>query len=57
MSTFIETTEGHDFTLGLQSIKRIATADDIAAVIAFLTSDAAGWITGDVIHVDGGSKL
>lgn len=57
MSTFIETKEGHDFTLGLQSIKRIATADDIAAVIAFLTSDAAGWITGDVIHVDGGSKL
>jgi 3-oxoacyl-[acyl-carrier protein] reductase len=26
-------------------------------VIAFLASDNARWITGDTIHVDGGSKL
>jgi 3-oxoacyl-[acyl-carrier protein] reductase len=25
--------------------------------VAFLASDAARWITGDTIHVDGGSKL
>jgi 3-oxoacyl-[acyl-carrier protein] reductase len=26
-------------------------------VIVFLASDAARWITGDTIRVDGGSKL
>jgi NAD(P)-dependent dehydrogenase (short-subunit alcohol dehydrogenase family) len=26
-------------------------------VVAFLASDDARWITGDSIHVDGGSKL
>jgi 3-oxoacyl-[acyl-carrier protein] reductase len=29
----------------------------VASVIAFLASDQARWITGDTIHVDGGSKL
>jgi 3-oxoacyl-[acyl-carrier protein] reductase len=27
-----------------------------ASVVAFLASDDARWITGDTIHVDGGSK-
>jgi 3-oxoacyl-[acyl-carrier protein] reductase len=31
--------------------------NDIAGVIAFLASDNARWITGDTIHLDGGSKL
>ena len=31
--------------------------DDVASVIAFLASDDARWITGDVIAADGGSKL
>lgn len=57
MSTFVHTQEGHDFTLGIQSLKRVATAGDIASVIAFLAGDGASWVTGDVIHVDGGSKL
>ena len=29
----------------------------VASVIAFLASDEARWITGDIIAVDGGSKL
>jgi NAD(P)-dependent dehydrogenase (short-subunit alcohol dehydrogenase family) len=57
MSNFTKTDAGRDYTLGLQSLKRLADPDDIGAVIAFLASDQARWITGDTIHVDGGSKL
>jgi NAD(P)-dependent dehydrogenase (short-subunit alcohol dehydrogenase family) len=35
----------------------VAQPDDIAPVVAFLASDDARWITGQTVHVDGGSKL
>ncbi len=35
-------------------MQRYATADEIAATIAFLASDAAAYITGQSIRVDGG---
>jgi NAD(P)-dependent dehydrogenase (short-subunit alcohol dehydrogenase family) len=57
MSSFAKTDAGRDFTLGMQALKRVAQPDDIGDVIAFLVSDAARWITGDTIRVDGGSKL
>jgi NAD(P)-dependent dehydrogenase (short-subunit alcohol dehydrogenase family) len=57
MSSFTKTEAGRDFTLSLQALKRLAQPDDIAAVVAFLASEEARWITGDSIHVDGGSKL
>jgi 3-oxoacyl-[acyl-carrier protein] reductase len=57
MSSFARTDAGRDFTLGLQAMKRVAQPQEIADVIAFLASDAARWITGDTLRVDGGSKL
>jgi NAD(P)-dependent dehydrogenase (short-subunit alcohol dehydrogenase family) len=57
MSSFTKTDSGLDFTLGMQAMKRLAQPDDIGDVVAFLASDAARWISGDTIRVDGGSKL
>jgi NAD(P)-dependent dehydrogenase (short-subunit alcohol dehydrogenase family) len=37
--------------------RRIASAEEVASVIAFLASDAASYITGQDIVVDGGSGL
>ncbi len=33
---------------------RMGSADDIAEAVAFLVSDAAGYITGETLHVNGG---
>jgi 3-oxoacyl-[acyl-carrier protein] reductase len=57
MSNFTKTDAGRDFALGMQALKRLARPDDIGGVVAFLASEGARWITGDTIHVDGGSKL
>src|ERR1700722_16222488 len=57
MSSFAKTEAGREVTLGMQALKRMAQPDDIAPVVVFLASDDARWITGDSIHVDGGSKL
>ncbi|MDP5007738.1 MAG: SDR family oxidoreductase [Glaciimonas sp.] len=57
MSAFVRTDAGRDSVLDMQALKRIAQPDDIAAVVAFLASDAARWINGDILQADGGSKL
>jgi 3-oxoacyl-[acyl-carrier protein] reductase len=57
MSNFTKTESGRDIVLGMQALKRIGRPEDVADVVAFLASDAARWITGASIPVDGGSKL
>jgi 3-oxoacyl-[acyl-carrier protein] reductase len=43
-----------DAFLNLIPLRRAGTAEDVANVVAFLVSDQAGYITGQVIQVDGG---
>ncbi|MDX6507565.1 MAG: 3-oxoacyl-[acyl-carrier protein] reductase [Gaiellaceae bacterium] len=43
---------GH-FLAGL-AIKRMGTPQDLAEMLAFLVSDKGEWITGQIIHVNGG---
>jgi 3-oxoacyl-[acyl-carrier protein] reductase len=38
-------------------LKRPGTPNDVAAVVSFLASDAAEYITGQVIHCDGGMLM
>jgi NAD(P)-dependent dehydrogenase (short-subunit alcohol dehydrogenase family) len=36
---------------------RVGSPDEVAALVAFLASDEAGWITGDRVSIDGGRAL
>lgn len=42
----------HQIPLG-----RMASPEEVAAVVRFLVSDAAGYVTGEVIRVDGGMAM
>jgi len=57
MSNFTKTEAGREVALGMLALKRLGKPEDVADVVAFVASDAARWITGASIPVDGGSKL
>jgi NAD(P)-dependent dehydrogenase (short-subunit alcohol dehydrogenase family) len=44
----------YDFVQSLQAIPRRGMASDIAPAVAFLASEEAAWVTGQMLVVDGG---
>lgn len=46
--------EGQAQLVGRIHTRRLGTPDDIAAAAAFLTAQDAGWISGQILSVDGG---
>jgi NAD(P)-dependent dehydrogenase (short-subunit alcohol dehydrogenase family) len=53
----IKTNQRRERASAMQAFKRLAQPEEIGGVVAFLASDDAHWITGDIVRVDGGSKL
>jgi len=46
--------ENREKLVDLIPLARLGTPDDVASVVEFLASEKAGYITGQVIHVNGG---
>ncbi len=49
--------EHEDAVSASTALGRIGEPEDVAAAIAFLVSDAAQWITGEIMTIDGGQLL
>lgn len=55
--TFADTPEKLDFVRGLHALRRIADPLQIARAAVFLVSDAASFVTGSAMLVDGGVSI
>ena len=55
--TEVLTEEQKGLMLGQIPLGRLGAPEEIAKVVAFLASDAGGYITGETIHVNGGMYM
>lgn len=53
-ASLLNTEQKRDSASQRHPLKRVGTPEDIAYMAEFLLSEKSGWITGQVIHVDGG---
>ncbi len=51
---FLEDPEFAEFVMGMIAMKRLGTADEVAAAVLYLASPASGIVTGTSLRVDGG---
>jgi len=49
--------EQRDLMLGQIPLGRLGAPEEIAALVAFLCSEAAGYITGETVHINGGMHM
>ena len=46
--------DGQAALIRSMATRRLGSADDIAHAVLFFTSEQSGWITGQILPVDGG---
>jgi 3-oxoacyl-[acyl-carrier protein] reductase len=49
--------EQHKVLLGQIPLARLGQPEEIAAAVGFLTGETAGYITGEILHVNGGMNM
>jgi NAD(P)-dependent dehydrogenase (short-subunit alcohol dehydrogenase family) len=53
-SSLLNTEEKKQTSAQRHPLKKIGTADDVASLAEFLLTDRSSWMTGQIIHLDGG---
>lgn len=52
-----EITKGVEYPLDLQVVKRMGQPEDIGEAVAYLASPQSGFVTGQILRVDGGTVI
>lgn len=53
-SKFLSTPEKMESSAQRHPLKKVGTVEDLSETVVFLLSESSAWMTGQVLHVDGG---